>query len=93
MHHLLQDIAVLLLLCVWCAGFWSILVLSVLAGIVCCASSWTLTYLDLYQPGTVFSAMTQAQSRLTHSCIYHRALMGISYFLYNCVSSCVSALV
>lgn len=66
-----------------CAGFWSILVLSVLAGLVCFASSWTLTYLDLYQPGTVFSPMTQAKSRLTHSCTYRRALMGISHFLHN----------
>ncbi|XP_039997805.1 ADP-ribosylation factor-like protein 6-interacting protein 6 [Xiphias gladius] len=32
-------------------GFWSILVLSVLAGCICCVFSWTLTYLDSYQPG------------------------------------------
>ncbi|CAK6976538.1 Hypothetical predicted protein [Scomber scombrus] len=32
-------------------GFWSILVLSVLAGCICCIFSWTLTYLDSYQPG------------------------------------------
>ncbi|XP_041834511.1 ADP-ribosylation factor-like protein 6-interacting protein 6 [Melanotaenia boesemani] len=35
-------------------GFWSVLVLSVLAGIICCVLSWTLTYLDSYQPGTTF---------------------------------------
>ncbi|XP_028279204.1 ADP-ribosylation factor-like protein 6-interacting protein 6 [Parambassis ranga] len=35
-------------------GFWSILVLSVLVGCVCCALSWTLTYIDLYQPGSAF---------------------------------------
>ncbi|GAA6216198.1 ADP-ribosylation factor-like protein 6-interacting protein 6 [Lates japonicus] len=35
-------------------GFWSILVLSVLVGCICCISSWTLTYLDSYQPGMVF---------------------------------------
>ncbi|XP_037618276.1 ADP-ribosylation factor-like protein 6-interacting protein 6 [Sebastes umbrosus] len=32
-------------------GFWSILVLSVLVGWICCVFSWTLTYLDSYQPG------------------------------------------
>ncbi|XP_044044339.1 ADP-ribosylation factor-like protein 6-interacting protein 6 isoform X1 [Siniperca chuatsi] len=35
-------------------GFWSILVLSVLVGCICCVFSWTLTYLDSYQPGMVF---------------------------------------
>ncbi|KAM7375005.1 hypothetical protein PAMA_014206 [Pampus argenteus] len=35
-------------------GFWSILVLSVLVGWICCVFSWTLTYLDSYRPGTVF---------------------------------------
>ncbi|XP_056156923.1 ADP-ribosylation factor-like protein 6-interacting protein 6 [Lampris incognitus] len=32
-------------------GFWSILVLSVSAGCICCVFSWTLTYLDSYQSG------------------------------------------
>ncbi|XP_068560767.1 ADP-ribosylation factor-like protein 6-interacting protein 6 [Cebidichthys violaceus] len=31
-------------------GFWSILVLSVSVGCICCVFSWTLTYLDSYQP-------------------------------------------
>ncbi|XP_077370560.1 ADP-ribosylation factor-like protein 6-interacting protein 6 [Festucalex cinctus] len=34
-------------------GFWSILVLSVLAGFSCCLFSWTLTYLNSYKPGLV----------------------------------------
>ncbi|XP_032361838.1 ADP-ribosylation factor-like protein 6-interacting protein 6 isoform X2 [Etheostoma spectabile] len=32
-------------------GFWSILVLSVLLGCISCVFSWTLTYLNSYQPG------------------------------------------
>ncbi|XP_023125430.1 ADP-ribosylation factor-like protein 6-interacting protein 6 [Amphiprion ocellaris] len=36
-------------------GFWSILVLSVLVGCICCVFSWTFSYLDSYQPGMVFS--------------------------------------
>lgn len=32
-------------------GFWSVLVLSVLAGFSCCSFSWTLTYFDSYEPG------------------------------------------
>ncbi|CAJ1087143.1 ADP-ribosylation factor-like protein 6-interacting protein 6 isoform X1 [Xyrichtys novacula] len=31
-------------------GFWSILVLSLLAGCICCVFSWTLTYMDSQQP-------------------------------------------
>lgn len=33
-------------------GFWSVLVLSMLAGFSCCSFSWTLTYFDSYEPGT-----------------------------------------
>ncbi|XP_047433093.1 ADP-ribosylation factor-like protein 6-interacting protein 6 [Mugil cephalus] len=38
-------------------GFWSILVLSVLVGCICSIFSWTLTYLDSYQPDMVFPTM------------------------------------
>ncbi|XP_057683822.1 ADP-ribosylation factor-like protein 6-interacting protein 6 isoform X2 [Corythoichthys intestinalis] len=34
-------------------GFWSILVLSIFAGLSCCFFSWTLIYLNSYKPGTV----------------------------------------
>ncbi|KAK5847975.1 hypothetical protein PBY51_017062 [Eleginops maclovinus] len=37
-------------------GFWSILVLSVSVGCICCAFSWALTYLDSYQPGMMLAA-------------------------------------
>ncbi|KAA0713217.1 ADP-ribosylation factor-like protein 6-interacting protein 6 [Triplophysa tibetana] len=32
-------------------GFWSILVLSSVAGGLCCSFSWTLTYFDSFEPG------------------------------------------
>ncbi|XP_066522701.1 ADP-ribosylation factor-like protein 6-interacting protein 6 [Hoplias malabaricus] len=32
-------------------GFWSMLVLSSLAGVLCCSFSWTLTYFDSFEPG------------------------------------------
>ncbi|XP_016093685.1 ADP-ribosylation factor-like protein 6-interacting protein 6 [Sinocyclocheilus grahami] len=32
-------------------GFWSILVLSSVAGVLCCSFSWTLTYFDSFEPG------------------------------------------
>ncbi|XP_041638076.1 ADP-ribosylation factor-like protein 6-interacting protein 6 [Cheilinus undulatus] len=45
-------------------GFWSILVLSVLAGSICCVFSWTLTYIDSHQPGReIPSLLTPADFR------------------------------
>ncbi|XP_077569855.1 ADP-ribosylation factor-like protein 6-interacting protein 6 [Stigmatopora nigra] len=42
-------------------GFWSILVLSVFAGVSCCSFSLILTYLNSYKPGiappTIFSLL------------------------------------
>ncbi|OCT63482.1 ADP-ribosylation factor-like protein 6-interacting protein 6 [Xenopus laevis] len=32
-------------------GFWSLLTLSILAGLSCCSFSWTVTYFDSYEPG------------------------------------------
>uniref|UniRef100_UPI0037E7ABD6 ADP-ribosylation factor-like protein 6-interacting protein 6 n=1 Tax=Semicossyphus pulcher TaxID=241346 RepID=UPI0037E7ABD6 len=38
-------------------GFWSILVLSLFAGCICCVLSCTLTYLDSHQPGREFPTL------------------------------------
>ncbi|XP_006802721.1 ADP-ribosylation factor-like protein 6-interacting protein 6 [Neolamprologus brichardi] len=38
-------------------GFWSLLVLSVLVGCICCVFSWMLTYLDSFQPGLDFPTL------------------------------------
>ncbi|XP_069081273.1 ADP-ribosylation factor-like protein 6-interacting protein 6 isoform X2 [Pleurodeles waltl] len=32
-------------------GFWSLLVLSLTAGLSCCSFSWTVTYFDSFEPG------------------------------------------
>ncbi|MEE6489296.1 hypothetical protein FKM82_015528 [Ascaphus truei] len=32
-------------------GFWSFLVLSLIAGLSCCSFSWTVTYFDSFEPG------------------------------------------
>ncbi|XP_053327678.1 ADP-ribosylation factor-like protein 6-interacting protein 6 [Spea bombifrons] len=32
-------------------GFWSLLALSVIAGLSCCSFSWTVTYFDSFEPG------------------------------------------
>ncbi|KAF7643890.1 hypothetical protein LDENG_00231590 [Lucifuga dentata] len=46
-------------------GFWSILMSSVSVGFICCIFSWTLTYLDSYQPSLQFP-LPQMLSRLRH---------------------------
>ncbi|XP_030639237.1 ADP-ribosylation factor-like protein 6-interacting protein 6 [Chanos chanos] len=57
-------------------GFWSLLVLSSLAGISCCSFSWTLTYFDSFEPGT-FPPTPLSPTRL-------RRLTGHSFHLgYN----------
>ncbi|XP_029379073.1 ADP-ribosylation factor-like protein 6-interacting protein 6 isoform X1 [Echeneis naucrates] len=38
-------------------GFWSVLVLSICVGSICFISSWTLSYLDSFQPGTEFPSL------------------------------------
>ncbi|XP_054628861.1 ADP-ribosylation factor-like protein 6-interacting protein 6 [Dunckerocampus dactyliophorus] len=40
------------------AGFWSILVLSLLAGSICCFFSWTVAYLNSYKAGIVPPTVT-----------------------------------
>ncbi|XP_038572042.1 ADP-ribosylation factor-like protein 6-interacting protein 6 isoform X1 [Micropterus salmoides] len=47
-------------------GFWSILVLSVLVGCICCVFSWTLTYLDSYQPGMAFPTLANFRDVSDH---------------------------
>ncbi|XP_037552763.1 ADP-ribosylation factor-like protein 6-interacting protein 6 [Nematolebias whitei] len=43
-------------------GFWTILVLAVLVGCVCCVFSWTITYLDTHQPGRTFPSLLSLRS-------------------------------
>lgn len=32
-------------------GFWSLLIISLIAGLSCCSFSWTVTYFDSFEPG------------------------------------------
>lgn len=32
-------------------GFWSLLIISLTAGLSCCSFSWTVTYFDSFEPG------------------------------------------
>ncbi|XP_019957876.1 ADP-ribosylation factor-like protein 6-interacting protein 6 [Paralichthys olivaceus] len=62
-------------------GFWSILLLSVLVGCICCVFSWTITYLDSYQPGMVFlSPLALAPRRDVSD---HRFHMGYGVVVLN----------
>lgn len=44
-------------------GFWSLLILSSMAGICCCSFSWTLTYFDAYDPNTFSPALSSSPLR------------------------------
>ncbi|XP_040888071.1 ADP-ribosylation factor-like protein 6-interacting protein 6 [Toxotes jaculatrix] len=71
-------------------GFWSILVLSVLAGCICCVFSWTLTYLDSYQPGMGFPTLLD----LVHSrdVSGHGFHMGYGVVLLNGIMAMITVI-
>uniref|UniRef100_A0A672LUB2 ADP-ribosylation factor-like protein 6-interacting protein 6 n=1 Tax=Sinocyclocheilus grahami TaxID=75366 RepID=A0A672LUB2_SINGR len=63
------------------AGFWSILVLSSLAGVLCCSFSWTLTYFDSFEPG-MFPPTPLSSARLKRM-TGHSFHMGYSMAILN----------
>ncbi|XP_042581528.1 ADP-ribosylation factor-like protein 6-interacting protein 6 [Cyprinus carpio] len=62
-------------------GFWSILVLSSVAGVLCCSFSWTLTYFDSFEPG-MFPPTPLASARLKRM-TGHSFHMGYSMAILN----------
>ncbi|XP_076152948.1 ADP-ribosylation factor-like protein 6-interacting protein 6 [Alosa pseudoharengus] len=71
-------------------GFWSLLVLSSLAGISCCSFSWTLTYFDSYDPGT-FPPTSLSSSRLRRM-TGHSFHMGYSVAILNGIVAAFTAM-
>ncbi|KAJ8392689.1 hypothetical protein AAFF_G00073630 [Aldrovandia affinis] len=62
-------------------GFWSLLVLSTVAGISCCSFSWTLTYFDSFEPG-MFPPTPLSPARL-RKMTGHSFHMGYSMAILN----------
>ncbi|XP_073708212.1 ADP-ribosylation factor-like protein 6-interacting protein 6 [Garra rufa] len=62
-------------------GFWSILVLSSVAGVLCCSFSWTLTYFDSFEPG-MFPPTPLSSARLKRM-TGHSFHMGYSMAILN----------
>ncbi|XP_051562266.1 ADP-ribosylation factor-like protein 6-interacting protein 6 [Myxocyprinus asiaticus] len=62
-------------------GFWSILVLSSVAGVLCCSFSWTLTYFDSFEPG-MFPPTPLSPARLKQM-TGHSFHMGYSMAILN----------
>ncbi|XP_061081626.1 ADP-ribosylation factor-like protein 6-interacting protein 6 [Conger conger] len=54
-------------------GFWSLLILSTVAGVSCCSFSWTLTYFDSFEPG-MFPPTPLSPAR-------HRKMTGHSFHI------------
>lgn len=62
-------------------GFWSILVLSSVAGVLCCSFSWTLTYFDSFEPG-MFPPTPLSSAKLKRM-TGHSFHMGYSMAILN----------
>lgn len=62
-------------------GFWSLLVLSLAAGLSCCSFSWTVTYFDSFEPG-MFPPTPLSPARFRRM-TGHSFHMGYSMALLN----------
>ncbi|XP_026860459.2 ADP-ribosylation factor-like protein 6-interacting protein 6 isoform X3 [Electrophorus electricus] len=62
-------------------GFWSMFILSSLAGLLCCSFSWTLTYFDSFEPG-MFPPTPLSPARL-RQVTGHSFHMGYSMAILN----------
>ncbi|XP_069472531.1 ADP-ribosylation factor-like protein 6-interacting protein 6 [Ambystoma mexicanum] len=62
-------------------GFWSLLVLSLTAGLSCCSFSWTVTYFDSFEPG-MFPPTPLSPARFRRM-TGHSFHMGYSMALLN----------
>lgn len=57
-----------------CSGFWSILVLSVSIGGICCVFSWTLTCIDSRE-GSAGLALSMTQDKCGYSNVHQHILI------------------
>ncbi|XP_054480069.1 ADP-ribosylation factor-like protein 6-interacting protein 6 [Anoplopoma fimbria] len=64
-------------------GFWSILVLSVLVGCICCVFSWTITYLDSYQPARLLGSPPPTLDHMRDGWMDHGFHMGYGVAVMN----------
>ncbi|XP_018598659.1 ADP-ribosylation factor-like protein 6-interacting protein 6 [Scleropages formosus] len=69
-------------------GFWSLLVLSTVAGISCCSFSWTLTYFDSFEPG-MFPPTPLSPARL-RKMTGHSFHMGYSVAILNGIAAALT---
>ncbi|KAG7466952.1 hypothetical protein MATL_G00147890 [Megalops atlanticus] len=71
-------------------GFWSLLVLSTIAGISCCSFSWSLTYFDSFEPG-MFPPTPLSPVRLRRM-TGHSFHMGYSMAILNGIVAALTVL-
>ncbi|XP_023695723.1 ADP-ribosylation factor-like protein 6-interacting protein 6 [Paramormyrops kingsleyae] len=69
-------------------GFWSLLVLSTIAGVSCCSFSWTLTYFDSFEPG-MFPPTPLSPARL-RKMTGHSFHMGYSMAILNGIAAALT---
>lgn len=71
-------------------GFWSLLVLSLLAGLSCCSFSWTVTYFDSFEPG-MFPPTPLSPARFKRM-TGHSFHMGYSMAILNGIVAALTVL-
>ncbi|XP_068165400.1 ADP-ribosylation factor-like protein 6-interacting protein 6 [Antennarius striatus] len=64
-------------------GFWSVLVLSVMVGCICCVFSWTLTYLDHRCAASVFTLRERSGMSLGCGLAVLNGLMGLLTVIWS----------
>ncbi|XP_042302992.1 ADP-ribosylation factor-like protein 6-interacting protein 6 isoform X4 [Sceloporus undulatus] len=71
-------------------GFWSLLVLSLIAGLSCCSFSWTVTYFDSFEPG-MFPPTPLSPARFKRM-TGHSFHMGYSMAILNGIVAALTVL-
>ncbi|KAM4626085.1 ADP-ribosylation factor-like protein 6-interacting protein 6 isoform 1-T2 [Discoglossus pictus] len=71
-------------------GFWSLLVLSIIAGLSCCSFSWTVTYFDSFEPG-MFPPTPLSPARF-RKMTGHSFHMGYSMAILNGIVAALTVL-
>lgn len=70
----LSSLSTVMVTTLVCSGFWSILVLSVSIGGICCVFSWTLTCIDSRE-GSAGLALSMTQDKCGYSDVYQHILI------------------
>ncbi|KAL1022032.1 hypothetical protein UPYG_G00021360 [Umbra pygmaea] len=69
-------------------GFWSILIMSMVAGVCCCGFTWTITYFDSFEPGML--AKTPMSPTILRQVTGQSFQMGYSVAVLNGIVAAIT---